>query len=397
MIVELNDSIQKSQVKTQTQIPAKVQKQTQAPVQAQKKPQTEVSAKTQDQHKSQTLVHSQDKASFQAKEKNTVQSQTQVKAQTQMPAKVQEQVPANDQSSSKTKYLFPVLESDSIQKAQVAAKDSIQKAQKDSIASHTMPLFYKEEFIPGDSIKWTSLGHQPSGFDGISMPYRLRTDDGITGLMLLCFILTAYVFANGRKAIIEQAKNLFSRKDTTDFLGRSTASELRHRIMLRFQTCILLGIFTFNYFHDYNPSSFDQKSIYCVLGIYIGICIVFYSLKRIIYGFLGWVFFDKNTTSAWLESYSTIINYLGICFFPLVLLMVYFNLSASIILIIGFILVIFAKLLMFYKWLKFFFNNLHGLLYLIVYFCALEILPCILLVQGIIQTNIILQLKTLGF
>ena len=61
--------------------------------------------------------------------------------------------------------------------------------------------------------------------------------------------------------------------------------------------------------------------------------------------------------------------------------------------IIGFILIIIAKILMFCKWLKLFFSNLYGLLYLIVYFCALEILPCFLLVQGLLQTNIILQLK----
>ena len=115
--------------------------------------------------------------------------------------------------------------------------------------------------------------------------------------------------------------------------------------------------------------------------------------KWIIYKFLGWIFFDKNITSSWLESYSTIINYLGICTFPLILLMVYSELSASTILIIGFILIIIAKILMFCKWLKLFFSNLYGLLYLIVYFCALEILPCILLAQGLIETNIILQLK----
>jgi len=64
-----------------------------------------------------------------------------------------------------------------------------------------MPLFYKNHFIPGDSIKWTSLGHQPSGFSGIAIPYRLRTDDVITGLLLLCFIITAYVFAFGKRAL----------------------------------------------------------------------------------------------------------------------------------------------------------------------------------------------------
>lgn len=405
MIVEVKDSIQ-SQVKTQNQIkaqvPAKAQNQT--PAKTQNQSNSQIPAKSQSQVKTQTQVQIPGKTKTMVPVKNQNQAQGMSKVQT--PANTQPrstqihgsvQAPVNIKTStsnqtSTSRPLMPFEANDSIQKAK-AVNDSIQQVKKDSIASHTMPLFYKEQFIPGDSIKWTSLGHKPSGFDGISMPYRLRMDDGINGLLLFCFILTAYVFAYGRKAIVEQIKNLFSRKEQTDFFGKATASDLRHRIMFRLQTCILMGIFTFGYFNDYNPSMFDQKSIYWVLGIYIGIGIAFYAIKWIIYSFLGWVFFNKNITSAWLESYSTIINMLGLCYFPLVLLMVYYDLPASTILIIGLNLIIFAKILMFYKWLKFFFNNLHGLFFLIVYFCALEILPCFLLVQGLLQTNIILQLK----
>jgi len=409
MIVELNDSIQsqvKSQVKTQNQTKAQVpaKNQNQAPTKTQGQANTQIPVKLQNSVKNQTQTNTQGYTKTQSPVKTQIQTQakTQIQAkslnpmqnkvQNQIQTKAQNQVPANAQIPQKMQPLMPVQATDSLQKAQ-AVNDSIQKAKKDSIESTQIPLFYKEQFIPGDSIKWTSLGHKPAGFDGISIPYRLRTDDGITGLLLFCFILTAYVFAYGKKAMIEQVKSLFSRKEQNDFFGKATASDLRHRIMLRLQTCILMGIFIFGYFNDYNPFTFNQKSIYWILGIYIGICIAFYSLKWMLYSFLGWVFFNKSITSAWLESYSTIINYLGICYFPLVLLMVFYDLQPSIILIIGLILIIFAKILMFYKWLKFFLNNLHGLLYLIVYFCALEILPCFLLVQGLLQTNIILQLK----
>jgi hypothetical protein len=50
-------------------------------------------------------------------------------------------------------------------------------------------------------------------------------------------------------------------------------------------------------------------------------------------------------------------------------------------------LIIFLKTLMFYKWLKLFCNNLYGSLLLILYFCALEIIPCLMLYRGLIQLN----------
>ena len=108
---------------------------------------------------------------------------------------------------------------------------------------------------------------------------------------------------------------------------------------------------------------------------------------------LGWIFFDESTTTLWLESYSTLLYYLGFTLFPFVLFIVYFDLSLQLTVIIGLILAFFAKILMLYKWLKLFCNNLYGGLLLILYFCALEIMPCFVLYQGVTQLNDYLIIK----
>lgn len=103
--------------------------------------------------------------------------------------------------------------------------------------------------------------------------------------------------------------------------------------------------------------------------------------------------FDKNKTNIWLESYSALIYYVGFALFPFVLFLVYFDLSLTNLVIIGSIILIFTKILMFYKWIKLFFHQFSGLFLLILYFCALEIVPCLLLYQGMIQMNNILLIK----
>lgn len=67
--------------------------------------------------------------------------------------------------------------------------------------------------------------------------------------------------------------------------------------------------------------------------------------------------FDKNKTNIWLESYSTLIYYVGFALFPFVLFLVYFDLNLTNLVIIGLIILIFTKILMFYKWVKLFFIN----------------------------------------
>ncbi|WP_353330872.1 DUF4271 domain-containing protein [Bacteroides sedimenti] len=385
MIVVVKDSIQKPVANPLVATPVKVQPATTG---------TSGTSKTQASGKNITSAGVQSlKKQISAQGQTINQADNQATQQSKIKSQKKGSEPQNQQPViANTDILLQHLQAqnDSI-KAHAEATDSIRKAQQ--VAPDTIPLYYKTHFIPGDSIKWTSTGHLPSGIDGTPIPYRLRADNAITGLLLFCFILTAYVFTNGKKGLIEQTKNLFSRKEHSDFLGRATASDLRYRVMLQFQTCILLGVFCFDYFHDYNPLELDNTSIYCVLGIYIGIFVIYYGIKWMIYKFLGWIFFDKYITSAWIETYSAIIYNLGLCLFPCILLMVYSDLAVSTILIIGLILVIFAKILMFLKWLTLFFKNMYGLLFLIVYFCALEILPCFLLVQGLLQTNIILQIK----
>ena len=76
-----------------------------------------------------------------------------------------------------------------------------------------------------------------------------------------------------------------------------------------------------------------------------------------------------------------------------VLFLVYFDLSFINLIIIGSIILIFTKILMFYKWIKLFFHQFGDLFLLILYFCALEIVPCLLLYQGMVQINDVLLIK----
>lgn len=258
----------------------------------------------------------------------------------------------------------------------------------------TMKLYYTEHFIPADTTALTESQPPPHpGLDGTPMPYRLKADDGITAVLLLCFFLTAYVLANGKRFLLQQAKDFFHTKERNSIFASSTAADFRYRLLLLFQTCVFLGICFFDYFLDRTPELLPKIHPFVLLAIYIGVCIIYLLFKWVTYSFINWIFFDKSKNIAWLESYFSIVYYLGFSLFPIVLLMVYFDMSATILIPITIVLIIFAKILMFYKCLKLFYNNLYGLLCLFLYFCALEIMPCFILFQGLIRINNLLLIK----
>ena len=264
----------------------------------------------------------------------------------------------------------------------------------------TLSLLQQKQISPAkadsDSLQLADLHavqEVDSGFEGTPIPYSPRTDDAIALTLLVCFFLSSIALARGKKFLSQQVKDFVLHRERTSIFDSSTAADVRYLLVLVLQTCVLSGITFLNYFHDTCPALMDHVSSLLLLGIYVGFCLAYFLLKWLLYMFLGWTFFDKNKTNIWLESYSALIYYVGFALFPFVLFLVYFDLSLTNLVIIGSIILIFTKILMFYKWIKLFFHQFSGLFLLILYFCALEIVPCLLLYQGMIQMNNILLIK----
>ena len=264
----------------------------------------------------------------------------------------------------------------------------------------TLSLLQQKQISPAkadsDSLQLADLHavqEVDSGFEGTPISYSPRTDDAIALTLLVCFFLSSIALARGKKFLSQQVKDFVLHRERTSIFDSSTAADVRYLLVLVLQTCVLSGITFVNYFHDTCPALMDHVSSLLLLGIYVGFCLAYFLLKWLIYMFLGWTFFDKNKTNIWLESYSALIYYVGFALFPFVLFLVYFDLSLTNLVIIGSIILIFTKILMFYKWIKLFFHQFSGLFLLILYFCALEIVPCLLLYQGMIQMNNILLIK----
>ena len=93
------------------------------------------------------------------------------------------------------------------------------------------------------------------------------------------------------------------------------------------------------------------------------------------YESVGWVFFDVKKNEQWGKSYLLLISFLGLLLFPLVLLLTYFDLSIESAIIYVIAVVVFVKILAFYRTYIIFFTQKGSYLKYILYLCALEIVP----------------------
>ena len=233
----------------------------------------------------------------------------------------------------------------------------------------------------------------PAADQGLPLPYQPGRDDTLALLLLCCFLLSSYILAHSRKFLFQLGKDFIMHRERTSIFATSSETDIRFLLVLILQTCVLAGVYLFICFNGLYPGFVYKIPSSLLLAGYTAICVSYFLLKWLLYKLLGWIFFDKETAGFWIESYSTLLYYMGFGLFLSILMTVYLNFSLQSCVIIGLFLLGLVKMLTFYKWTKIFCHNLFGGFLLILYFCALEIIPCIMLYSGLMQLNDYLTIK----
>ena len=214
---------------------------------------------------------------------------------------------------------------------------------------------------------------------GNPQPYLPAHDNTITIILLFCFFITCLSLANSKQFLLELGKNFINSKAHISAFSTSTNTEIYSLFLLILQSCILSGVTTYITLSSYYPSTIFSYKSSQIIGFVTLISLLYLLMKWLIYSSIGWIFKEKEKTAIWIESYSTIIYYLGLTIYPVVLFIIYYNTSDYTIVYIGIGLFILTKCLILYKWIKLFSKKICGHLLLFLYFCALEIIPCVIL------------------
>lgn len=232
-----------------------------------------------------------------------------------------------------------------------------------------------------------------SGMPGEPLPYLLQTDWMITIVLFLCILGISLGLSKEKKYLLQQLKTSFTNRERSSMFDEATTSNIHYKILLMTLACVLLGFSIYLYFTYQSPDLFAQIPHGWLLGGYTLSIFAFVCVKSILYRFINWIFFQKVKNSLWITSFFNLFIWLGILMLPVILVTVYFDISSQISILMMGILMIFAKFSLFWICFSNFFEKIHGIFHLILYFCALEILPDLLFWKGIelVNNNLILN------
>lgn len=245
-----------------------------------------------------------------------------------------------------------------------------------SIHDVSLPQYYRESFFSENPYFHPEISGGRQGVAGDPVPYTIAGDNLVTALLLGCFVLTVIAVARLKDFIVRQMRNFFRIQYGKVTEVTETSSELWVQFFLVVQTCLLFALSYFLYTNTdaHEAFLFDQ---YVIIAIYAAVILIYFLLKIVLYGSVGWVFFDPKKNGQWTQFFLFLVSFEGLLIFPLVLLLSYFELSMESAVIYAIVVVVLVKLLSFYRTYVIFFNKKGAYLKIILYLCALEIVPMI--------------------
>ncbi len=241
-----------------------------------------------------------------------------------------------------------------------------------------LPQYYREGFFSKDTLFHPELPGGRYGTAGDPVPYSVHGDDVLTLLLLSCFIVVVVSFSNVSGFFARQAKHFFYVQHATTEITE-TGNEVRFQIFLTFLAGLLLSLLFYFFTLHYIGETFVLKSQYHLIVIYMGLIVGYMLLKTLVQTLANLIFFGGKKSIQWIKSMLFLTSVEGIALFPIVMLRAYFDLSMQNVVIYFIIVLLIVKILTFYKAFVIFFRLNVVSLQIILYFCALEMVPLLAL------------------
>lgn len=257
-------------------------------------------------------------------------------------------------------------------------------ARIDSIAPFGSGLCREYEAPVSASEKLTmTLGKVPYT-SGIVPEQRVQLpgyDSGVLCLLIGVFLLLAFNVRHYSIFLKNFSYDLWSVRRTEDSFGVRTVSETGIQMSIVLLTSICQGIIINA---ALNSSGFTtQLPVFPEIAAIAVCALLFYFWQLVAYRMVGYVFIDRFSARQWIKGFNASQALLGISLTVPALVVLFNPEEASIMVVIGVVCYLVARLIFIFKGFRLFYENFGSLIYFILYLCSLEIVPLVLIFRWI--------------
>lgn len=231
--------------------------------------------------------------------------------------------------------------------------------------------------IPGGiadaaSRMWT-YGSDPTG-----LQLNLSHDPLVIFLMLILITAGMFNFTFCRKVFKSPAHDLWGIRERENVFDEAPSFEARTFMILIFQLIVSESLLLYLWFSSsgYHAATYSDMNI--TLGMLAALSAGYYLFQLGAYSVVGWTFADATGCRMWLRGFVVSTGILGLVLPIPVIVAMFYPETSVIMTATGAIFFIISKIFFILKGYRIFFHNFFSLVYFILYLCALEIIPVIL-------------------
>lgn len=200
-------------------------------------------------------------------------------------------------------------------------------------------------------------------------------------LLIAGLLAVALCYHKGYKYIENFFHYMFSTRRRENLFEDHTVNETSIQAALIANTCIVEGFLMYSAVQHFWPalSPMLQRSVFVHIAAYCGLAVGFYIIQWLVYKVLGYTFSDKVGSKLWLDGFKASQSLLGLLLLPVAVLTLLYPGSGKLLLLVGAALYMIARLIFIYKGFRIFYGNLPSILFFLLYLCAVEIVPLVIM------------------
>ncbi len=224
-----------------------------------------------------------------------------------------------------------------------------------------------------DSVKL----HAFKGYDGLLNSTGASNQTWVFLLLLFLFAIIVISFIRSIIPPWQNITNYFSSNNRTSIFSKTSIDSFEQKIYFFTFSSLTIALIGYLLF-----SSKESAFSLITYSKYLGITLIFFTIKFTLSKIIEYVFFDKNTMRLLIDGYLNMLTLVSAGLYLIAIVQLYasfdgthtINLTALILLILG-------LLLFSIRLLQIFLHKFADSLYIMLYLCTLEILPVLLLIQ----------------
>lgn len=239
-----------------------------------------------------------------------------------------------------------------------------------------LPKCYELGYFRGDTLLHPELKVRQRGVPAESVPYQVKNDDILGSIIIFCFVLTSVILTQTRRFIGHQAQEFFfphngkeNSADNSVEMGGITS------VFFSVLTAIIGSLIFFYHAQSSYNLMLCPFSAYWLLVIYFACFMLFLVAKIMLSSFINWIFFDKTKRQQWRRAQHFLFLCEILLLVPATMAGIYLNIPSESLLLMSAIVVTIFKLGLLFSTYSIFLPHFYGILHLLSYLCALEIVP----------------------